>query len=133
MEIYTLGVFVGRPVKMWRWTPHEAGPGLLQTVAMVWSGLTFLYLNDKMSSQTPFSHHFPILRAMAELGPGPHRTGDIADLMEVKITGLGPTRANLIKKGMVFSPSHGEMAFTVPLFDKFMRRAVPEFPPNDSI
>jgi hypothetical protein len=53
--------------------------------------------------------------------------------MEVKITGLGPTRANQIKKGMVFSPSHGEMAFTAPLFDEFMRRTVPEFPSNDSI
>jgi len=67
------------------------------------------------------------LRAMAELGSGPHRTGDIADALEVKITTLGPVRANLIKKGMVYSPSHGEMAFTVPLFDEFMRRAMPEF------
>jgi len=67
------------------------------------------------------------LRAMAELGSGPHRTGDIADTLEVKITTLGPVRANLIKKGMVYSPSHGEMAFTVPLFDEFMRRAMPEF------
>jgi len=67
------------------------------------------------------------LRAMAELGSGPHRTGDIADALEVKITTLGPVRANLIKKGMVYSPSHGEMAFTFPLFDEFMRRAMPEF------
>ena len=66
---------------------------------------------------------------MAELGPGPHCTGDIADLMEVKITDLGATRANLLKKGMIFSPSHGDMAFTVPLFDEFMRRAVPGFRP----
>ncbi len=71
------------------------------------------------------------LRAMANLGPGPYRTGDIANLLEVKITGLGPTRANLIKKGMVFSPSHGNMEFTVPLFDEFMRRAVPEFSSHD--
>lgn len=89
------------------------------------------FFRVRFARLTPGEKRF--LRAMAELGPGPHRTGDIADLMEVKITGLGPTRANLIKKGMVFSPSHGEMAFTVPLFDKFMRRAVPEFPSNDSI
>jgi hypothetical protein len=63
---------------------------------------------------------------MAELGGGPYRTGDIADTLGVKITTLGPVRANLIKKGMVFSPSHGEMAFTVPLFDEFMRRAMPD-------
>ena len=89
------------------------------------------FFRVRFARLTPGEKRF--LRAMAELGPGPHRTGDIADLMEVKITGLGPTRANLIKKGMVFSPSHGKMAFTVPLFDKFMRRAVPEFPSNDSI
>jgi len=67
------------------------------------------------------------LRAMAELGSGPHRTGDIADTLAVKISTLGPVRASLIRKGMVFSPSHGEMAFTVPLFDDFMRRAMPQF------
>jgi hypothetical protein len=67
------------------------------------------------------------LRAMAELGPGPYRTGDIADRLGVKITTLGPVRASLIRKGMVYSPSHGEMAFTVPLFDDFMRRAMPQF------
>lgn len=69
------------------------------------------------------------LRAMAELGPGPSRTGDVADKLGVKITTLGPVRASLIKKGMVYSPSHGEMAFTVPLFDDFMRRAMPQFEP----
>ena len=66
------------------------------------------------------------LRAMAELGPGPYRTGDIADCLGVKITTLGVVRASLIKKGMVYSPSHGDMAFTVPLFDEFMRRAIPQ-------
>ncbi len=69
------------------------------------------------------------LRAMAELGEGHYRTGDIADKLGVKITTLGPVRASLIRKGMVYSPSHGEMAFTVPLFDAFMRRAIPRFEP----
>ena len=69
------------------------------------------------------------LRAMAELGAGPYRTGDIADTLAIKINTLGPVRASLIKKGMVYSPSHGEMAFTVPLFDEFMRRAMPIFQP----
>lgn len=66
---------------------------------------------------------------MAELGSGRCRTGDIADALGVKITTLGPLRAGLIRKGMVYSPSHGEMAFTVPLFDEFMRRTMPEFEP----
>jgi len=64
---------------------------------------------------------------MADLGPGPHRSSDIASLLGVKVTGLGPVRAKLIKKGMIYSPTHGDMAFTVPLFDEFMRRAIPEF------
>jgi hypothetical protein len=66
------------------------------------------------------------LRAMAELGPGPHRTGDIAQILGVEVTGLGPVRARLIKKGMIYSPAHGDMAFTVPLFDEFMIRAIPD-------
>ena len=67
------------------------------------------------------------LRAMAELGPGSHRSGDIADILNFKITSLAPVRSKLIKKGMIYSPAHGELAFTVPLFDEFMMRAIPHF------
>jgi hypothetical protein len=67
------------------------------------------------------------LRAMAELGPGSHRSGDIAEILNVKITNLAPVRAKLIKKGMIYSPAHGELAFTVPLFDEFLVRAIPNF------
>jgi len=70
------------------------------------------------------------LRAMAELGEGPYRTGDIARVLNVKISSIGPNRANLINKGMIYSPSHGHLAFTVPLFDAFMRRIIPEFEAN---
>lgn len=65
------------------------------------------------------------LRAMAELGDGPHRSGDIADVLDRRVTSLGPTRNHLIAKGMIWSPSHGDTAFTVPLFDEFMRRIMP--------
>lgn len=65
------------------------------------------------------------LRAMAELGAGPHRSGDIARILKREVTALGPTRNQLISKGMVWSPSHGDTAFTVPLFDEFMRRIMP--------
>ena len=65
------------------------------------------------------------LRAMAELGPGPHRSGDIAEALDKKVTSLAPIRGNLIKKGMIYSPSHGDTAFTVRLFDEFMRRIIP--------
>ena len=65
------------------------------------------------------------LRAMAELGPGPHRSGDIADQLGRTVTSFGPTRAGLIAKGMIWSPTHGDTAFTVPLFDEFMKRIIP--------
>jgi hypothetical protein len=65
------------------------------------------------------------LRAMASLGPGPHRSGDIAAALGRKVTSLAPTRSALIAKGMVWSPAHGDTAFTVPLFDQFMRRIMP--------
>ena len=64
------------------------------------------------------------LRGMAELGAGPHRTGDIAHRLHVKVTSTGPVRASLIKKGMIYSPAHGDTSFTVPLFDQFMRRSM---------
>jgi hypothetical protein len=73
---------------------------------------------------TPKEKRF--LRAMAELGPNAHRTGDIADILKIKIGSLGPLRARLIKKGMIYSPAYGDMAFTVPLFDEFMIRAIPD-------
>ena len=65
------------------------------------------------------------LRAMAELGPGPHRSGEIAELLGRQVQSLAPTRSQLIGKGMVWSPGHGDTAFTVPLFDEFMRRIMP--------
>lgn len=67
------------------------------------------------------------MRAMAELGPGPHRSGDIANLLDKKVSTVAPMRNTLISKGMVYSPAHGDTAFTVPLFDGFMKRIIPHF------
>ncbi|MCC6920697.1 MAG: ATP-binding protein [Alphaproteobacteria bacterium] len=65
------------------------------------------------------------LRAMAELGDGPHRSGDIAEKRGRKTQSLGPVRSSLIEKGMIYSPAHGDTAFTVPLFAGFMKRTMP--------
>lgn len=65
------------------------------------------------------------LRAMAELGQGPHRSGDIASELGRESSSLGPVRSSLIAKGMIWSPTHGDTAFTVPLFDDFMKRIMP--------
>jgi AAA ATPase domain len=66
------------------------------------------------------------MRAMAELGAGPHRSGDIAEMIGRKVTNVAPIRNALIAKGMIFSPAHGDTAFTVPLFDGFMKRIMPD-------
>jgi AAA domain len=62
------------------------------------------------------------LRAMAQLGAGPHRSGEIARKYGAKVETVGPIRSALIRKGMIYSPAHGDTAFTVPLFDEFVNR-----------
>ena len=74
---------------------------------------------------TPGEKNF--LRAMAQLGSGAIRSGDIANCLGVKVNSIGPVRSKLIKKGMIYSPAYGDIAFTVPLFDEFMKRAMPHF------
>jgi hypothetical protein len=64
------------------------------------------------------------LHAMAQLGPGPHRSGDIAAGLGVKVESVAPRRSGLIAKGMIYSPNHGDTAFTVPLFDQFLLRVM---------
>ena len=90
---------------------------------------TVLNLLDQSFFRVRFDRLTPrekdYLRAMADLGGGPHRTGDIADKFSRSMTSLAPLRSGLIKKGMIYSPAHGDNAFTVPLFDQFMFRAMP--------
>jgi hypothetical protein len=73
------------------------------------------------------------LRALAELGPEPHAAGDVAALLDRTSQQCGPTRARLIDKGLLYTPSFGFAAFTVPRFDQFLKRAVPlHVPPRRS-
>jgi hypothetical protein len=64
------------------------------------------------------------MRALAELGEGVHRSGEVAELIGKTTNQLGPVRDTLIRKGMIYSPAHGDIAFTVPLFDQFMKRTM---------
>ena len=66
------------------------------------------------------------LRALADLGPGPQKSGEVAERLGVKTASVGPVRAQLILKGMIFSPQHGDTEFTVPMFDEYMRRTMPK-------
>jgi hypothetical protein len=60
--------------------------------------------------------------AMASLGKGPYRSSDVADALGESVQSLGPRRAQIIKKGMIYSPSHGDIAFTVPMFEEYLKR-----------
>jgi hypothetical protein len=112
------------------WNRADGPPITLQVVqeatATVVQRLDENFFRVRFDRLTPGEKQF--LRAMAGLAPETRRSGDIADALGVKINSLGPPRANLIQKGMIYSPAYGDMAFTVPLFDQFMLRAMPEMP-----
>jgi hypothetical protein len=95
-----------------------------ETTSLVEHRLDENFFRVRFNRLTPREKTY--LRAMAELGAGPYRTAEIAETLGVKMNTVGPVRANLIKKGMIYSPSHGDMAFTVPLFNEFMKRAIPD-------
>jgi hypothetical protein len=113
------------------WNHAAASPISLHivkdTTSFVKSRLDSNFFRVRFDRLTPLEKNF--LRAMAQLGSGPYRSSDVADALGKKMSSLGPMRAQLINKGMIYSPAHGEMAFTVPLFDEFMRRTIPDFQP----
>lgn len=109
------------------WNKAAASPITLmdvnKTKDTVINALDESFFRVRFDRLTPKEKQY--LRAMAELGPGPHRSGDIADNLKVGVNSVAPVRNSLIKKGMIFSPLHGDTAFTVPLFDEFMKRVMP--------
>lgn len=122
----------GYPYFLQEWGKHAWGvarqsPITLQDVDVASreavAALDESFFRVRFDRLTPLEKKY--LRAMAELGPGPHRSGDIAEQLGRAVTSLGPTRGQLIAKGMIWSPNHGDTAFTVPLFDEFMHRIMP--------
>ncbi len=111
------------------WNHTSASPITLPTIQgatiLVRERLDQNFFRVRFDRLTPKERLF--LRAMASIGADPYRSSDIAEVLGEKLMALGPVRANLIKKGMIYSPAHGYLAFTVPLFDEFMERAIPEF------
>jgi hypothetical protein len=81
------------------------------------------FFRVRLERMTPTEKKY--MRSMAELGPGPHRSGDIARIYKAAVTTVAPIRSSLVANGMIYSPAHGDTAFTVPLFDQFMRREIP--------
>ena len=123
----------GYPYFLQEWGKHswdiaQSSPITLENVREasqeVIAALDESFFRVRFDRLTPKEKNY--LRAMAELGPGPHRSGDIAGLLGKPTNLLGPLRASLIVKGMIWSPNHGDTSFTVPLFDEFMKRIMPE-------
>ena len=69
---------------------------------------------------TPKEREYVI--AMSELGKGPYRSSDVAEQLGEPVNRLGPRRAQIIAKGMIYSPQYGDIDFTVPMFDDYLRR-----------
>ena len=69
------------------------------------------------------------MRGMAQLGAGPHRSGDVAGVLKISVRSAAPLRDALIRKGMIYSEKHGMVAFTVPMFDDYLRRVMPTWTP----
>lgn len=122
----------GYPYYLQEWGKHawdvaDDSPITAEDVELATSGaiasLDASFFRVRFDRCTPSEKRY--LRAMAERGRGPHRSGDIAVELDRTVQSLAPTRSNLINKGMVWSPSHGDTSFTVPLFDGFMKRIMP--------
>ena len=115
------------------WNTSSESPVTLEDVVSAGesavSALDRSFFRVRFDRLTPREQEY--LRAMAELGAGPHRSGEVAAKLGVAVTSAGPLRTGLIRKGMIWSPSHGETAFTVPMFDGYMLRAMPDWQPAD--
>ena len=111
------------------WACADASP-ITREDAVAATDLAISELDDsffrvRFDRLTPAEKRY--LRAMAQLGAGPHKSGDIAQLLNKKVQAVAPTRATLISKGMIYSPAHGDSSFTVPLFDGYMKRVMSDW------
>ncbi len=122
----------GYPYFLQEWGKHvwdvtDASPVTLKDVdnagPEVIAALDESFFLVRFDRLTPLEKRY--LRGMAELGPGSHRSGDIAGQLKRPVVSISPTRARLINKGMIWSPNHGDTEFTVPLFDEFLKRIMP--------
>ncbi len=101
-------------------------PLIQQTTVASTARLDHSFFRVRFDRLTPREKDY--LSALAELGTGNQRSGGVAERLGVKVQTIAPLRSSLIKKGMIYSPAHGDTAFTVPLFDQFMLRTMPDGP-----
>lgn len=119
----------GYPYFLQAWAYHAwnsaanspiARADIVRAKSVVLKNLDESFFRVRFDRLTPSERRY--LHAMAKLGPGPHRSGEVAEALNIKVQSVAPVRSSLIKKGMIYSPSHGDTAFTVPLFDQFLKR-----------
>jgi hypothetical protein len=96
---------------------------LLAAVPTFEAKLDGSFYRVRLDRATPLQSAY--LRAMAGLGPEPQKASDVAETMGRTSQNLAPTRAELINMGLLYTPEHGYAAFTVPHFDRFLLRAIP--------
>lgn len=110
------------------WEIAEQSPITREDVLIAREGyeakLDSSFFRVRLDRATPLQTAY--MRAMADLGPEAQKASEVARVMGRESTQLGPTRAELIDMGLLYTPEHGYAAFTVPDFDKFMLRAVPK-------
>jgi hypothetical protein len=110
--------------RAWNLAPEE-GIGIevaREATRLALKELDHQFFRVRFDRVTPAEREY--MRALAELGEGSQRTAKVAELIGKATSQLGTVRDSLIRKGMVYSPAHGDIAFTVPLFDQFMKRAL---------
>lgn len=110
------------------WNTADESPISLADVRdAAWNAIRRLdesFFRVRLDRLTPKERDYVI--AMAKLGQGPYRSADVAEGLGENVQSLGPRRAQIISKGMIYSPAHGDIDFTVPMFDDFLRRRYPE-------
>ena len=87
------------------------------------------FFSVRFDRLTPAEKNY--LRAMACFGAEAVKSGKIASAMGQKVQAANTIHTGLIRKGMIYSPTYGDTAFTVPMFDQFMRRKIPQWTAKD--
>lgn len=108
--------------QIWNASPSSpVGQGCLGEAGQrALSRLDERYFKVRFDQLTPKEKDYVI--AMARLGPGPYRSSEVADALGEKLSTLGPRRAQILAKGLIYSPAYGDIAFTIPMFDEYLKR-----------